>query len=72
MQRPRCRPRPDPCAYLGCDPAGTTEYAAAGAHVYAVEPSGRLRRVCRLRAPNRLRIKAAGAPRRTSQRRSPR
>lgn len=73
-----CRPRPYPRIDLGCNATGTTEYAASGAHVYALEPSGPgspgfARRVCRISSPNRLRSRAARAatraiPRQTRRR----
>jgi len=57
-----CRSRPGSRAFphLGWDAAGATEYVLIGAHVYALEPSDRLRRVCRVTSPNRLGSRAAG------------
>jgi hypothetical protein len=45
--------------HLGWDATGASEYVLIGAHVYALEPSDRLRRVCRVTSPNRLGSRAA-------------
>lgn len=57
-----CRSRPGLRAvpHLGWDATGATEYVLIGAHVYALEPSNCLRRVCRVTSPNRLGSRATG------------
>jgi hypothetical protein len=49
-----CAPTQTPALDLGCDRTGRQFTALAGG-VYVLETDGRMRRVCRLRSPNRMR-----------------